>query len=94
MQRSTTSRWTRQLGVAADVSAVAMEVDDGLSHGGFRLDPGRGCTGRTARAQQRICGRAFACCASSALTDSVGAGQVTLSISRSRARMFCYGLML
>ena len=56
-----------------------------------RRDPGHGCTGRTARANTRIIGRAYACCASSALTDSVGAGQVTLSISRSRARMFCYG---
>ena len=56
-----------------------------------RRDPGHGCTGRTARANTRIIVRAYACCASSALTDSVGAGQVTLSISRSRARMFCYG---
>ena len=60
-----------------------------------RRYPGHGCTGCTARANTRIIGRAYACCASSALTDSVGAGmgagQVTLSISRSRARMFCYG---
>ena len=55
-----------------------------------RQYPGYGCTGRAARANTLIIGRAYACCASSALTDSVGAGQVTLSISRSRARMFCY----
>ena len=55
-----------------------------------RRGPDHGCSGRTARAQTRITGRASSCCASSALTVSVGAGQVTLSTLRERARMFCY----
>ena len=56
-----------------------------------RRGPDHGCSGRTARAQTRITGRASSCCASSALTVSVGEGQVTLGIQCLRARAFCYG---
>ena len=55
-----------------------------------RRHPDHGCSGRTARAQTRITGRASSCCASSALTVSVGEGQVTLGIQCLRARAFCY----
>ena len=48
--------------MAADVSATVVEVDDGFLHGVFvgfsRRGPDHGCTGRTARAQTRIFGRA------------------------------------
>ena len=56
-----------------------------------RRCPDHGCTGRTARANARICDRAFACSCLLELNVSVVADQLTLSSSRARARMFCYG---
>ena len=54
--------------------------------------PDHGCTGRTARANARICDRAFACSCLLELNVSVVADQLTLSSSRARARTFCYGI--
>ena len=56
-----------------------------------RRCPDHGCTGRTARANARICDRAFACSCLLELNVSVVADQLTLSSSHARARMFCYG---
>ena len=79
--------------VAADVSARVVEVDDGSSHRVFAAGSGpRVHAGRTARANARICDRAFACSCLHELNVSVVADQLTLSSSRARARMFCYGI--
>ena len=92
MQRSATSGWTQRLDVAAEVSATVVEVDDGSSDGVFAAVSGpRVHTGRMARANARICDRAFACSCLLELNVSVVADQLTLSSSRARARMFCYG---
>ena len=91
--RSATSRWT-QSGWTWPPRCPRRWWRSTTAHrmGFSRRCPDHGCTGRTARANARICDRAFACSCLLELNVSVVADQLTLSSSRARARMFCYGI--
>ena len=82
--------------MAAEVSATVVEVDNGSSDGVFAAVSGPRVHGthgaRTCATHARICDRAFACSCLLELNVSVVADQLTLSSSRARARMFCYGI--